>query len=77
VHHADGTLARSAGALTAGETVRVVFSDGSRNAVIDGPAPPIGAGQTSPAQAAPGEPRPAPRKKATGAASQAHQGDLF
>jgi exodeoxyribonuclease VII large subunit len=36
VHHADGHLATSAGALAAGETVRLVFGDGDRSAVIDG-----------------------------------------
>ena len=40
VHHADGSLARSAAALAAGEAVRLVFGDGERGAVVDGePAP--------------------------------------
>jgi exodeoxyribonuclease VII large subunit len=36
VHRADGSLARSAPALEAGEAVRLEFSDGERAAVIDG-----------------------------------------
>ena len=40
VHHADGTLARSAAGLAAGEGVRLVFADGERGAVVEGtPAP--------------------------------------
>ncbi len=38
VHHADGTLARSAAALSPGEVVRMVFEDGGREAVVDGAA---------------------------------------
>ena len=34
VHGADGRLARTAGALTAGETLRLVFHDGDRAAVV-------------------------------------------
>jgi exodeoxyribonuclease VII large subunit len=40
VHHADGTLARQAGGLGAGEAVRLVFQDGERGAVVDGEARP-------------------------------------
>jgi exodeoxyribonuclease VII large subunit len=36
VHHADGALARRAGDLRSGESVRLVFRDGERGAVIDG-----------------------------------------
>jgi exodeoxyribonuclease VII large subunit len=39
VHHADGSLARTAASLEAGETVRLVFGDGDRGAVIDAQAP--------------------------------------
>ena len=62
VHHADGSLARTAAALEAGEAIEVVFADGRRGAVVEG-----GAGL-------PSEPRrPAPRAKAKGP----DQGDLF
>jgi exodeoxyribonuclease VII large subunit len=53
VHHKDGRLVRTAGALNAGEAVKLVFGDGDRGAVIDGPA--------SPRRSA-----PAPRDKAQG-----------
>ena len=36
VHHADGTLARSAKGLASGEGVRLVFADGERAATVDG-----------------------------------------
>jgi len=36
VHHADGTLARAAADLRAGEGVKLVFKDGDRGAIIDG-----------------------------------------
>src|SRR6185312_15946682 len=39
VHHADGSLARTAGALKSGEPVRLVFADGERGAVVEGAAP--------------------------------------
>jgi exodeoxyribonuclease VII large subunit len=40
VHHADGALARTAGALVSGEAVSLVFLDGARQATVDGePAP--------------------------------------
>src|SRR5580693_9632381 len=38
VHHADGTLARTAADLRAGEGVKLVFRDGDRGAIIDGEA---------------------------------------
>jgi exodeoxyribonuclease VII large subunit len=38
VHHADGALARSSGSLTSGETVKLVFADGDRSALVDGRA---------------------------------------
>jgi exodeoxyribonuclease VII large subunit len=39
IERVDGRLARSAAALAFGETVKLVFHDGERAAVIDGPAP--------------------------------------
>lgn len=40
VHHADGSLARSAGSLEAGEAIELVFDDGRRRAIVDGePSP--------------------------------------
>lgn len=36
IHHADGTLARSAKGLGSGEAVRLVFADGDRSATVDG-----------------------------------------
>ncbi len=49
VHHADGALARSAGALASGELVKLVFLDGSRQATVDGePAAPRFAPSPSP-----------------------------
>jgi len=36
IHHADGALARRADALRPGESVRLVFADGERGAVVDG-----------------------------------------
>ncbi len=36
VHREDGALARRAGELKSGETVRLVFSDGERGAVVEG-----------------------------------------
>jgi exodeoxyribonuclease VII large subunit len=53
VHHADGTLARTAAELRAGEGVKLVFKDGDRGAIVDGEA-------RSPA-------RPAKRTATTGA----------
>jgi exodeoxyribonuclease VII large subunit len=38
VHHADGTLARTASELRAGEGVKLVFKDGDRGAIVDGEA---------------------------------------
>ena len=37
VHRNDGALVRSAGALASGDGVRLVFADGDKAAVIDGP----------------------------------------
>jgi exodeoxyribonuclease VII large subunit len=47
IHHADGRLVRSAGALAAGEAVELMFGDGRRGAVIDGrrPASPASPGR--------------------------------
>jgi exodeoxyribonuclease VII large subunit len=39
VHHADGALATSAGALSSGEAIKIVFGDGDRAAVVDGAKP--------------------------------------
>lgn len=39
IRHADGRLARSADALSAGESVHLKFHDGARAAVVDGPSP--------------------------------------
>jgi len=63
INRADGSLARSAASLAAGEAVRLTFADGERGAVIDG-------GEES---AAP--PKRAPAKKPAPAPSS--QGDLF
>jgi exodeoxyribonuclease VII large subunit len=38
VHHADGTLARTAAELRAGEGVKLVFKDADRGAIVDGEA---------------------------------------
>ena len=62
VHHADGALARSAGALKPGEAVKLVFADGDRGAVVDGGSGPVADPR-----------RPAPRAKSAGPG----QGDLF
>jgi len=42
IHHADGSLARSARGLASGEAVRLVFADGDRGAVVDGARTPSG-----------------------------------
>jgi len=65
VHKGDGALVRGASGLSAGETVRLVFVDGERGAVIDG-ALASEAHQKSPKSAAPRKPAP-----------PAAQGDLF
>jgi exodeoxyribonuclease VII large subunit len=73
VQRADGSLARSGGALSAGETVSLVFKDATRGAVIDGTPP-------APSTAAlPPEPAPAPKRLKAAAAkpSAPGQGDLF
>jgi exodeoxyribonuclease VII large subunit len=56
VHRADGTLARAAGTLQAGEAVRLVFADGDRGAVVDG----------EPRRAAPRKAEPPAAAKAQG-----------
>jgi exodeoxyribonuclease VII large subunit len=61
VHRADGAIVRSAGALAGGDGVRLVFGDGERGAVIDGPSP-------SPARPKAARPASEPRSG---------QGDLF
>jgi len=65
VTRADGSLAPNGAALGAGETVKLMFEDVTRQAVIDGEG-----GAPAPAPAA----RPAPKKPAT---PPAGQGDLF
>ena len=62
VHHADGALARAAGALKPGEAVRLVFADGDRGALVDG-----GTGLAADPK------RPGARAKLAGPG----QGDLF
>jgi exodeoxyribonuclease VII large subunit len=69
IHHADGSLARAAAALEAGEAVRMVFLDGERQAVVDGE---LGA-RADPASL---DPAPARRGKAAKPANPG-QGDLF
>lgn len=49
VERADGTLARSAKGLSAGEAVQLVFADGKRSAVVDGAGRPAKA-KTSPTE---------------------------
>jgi exodeoxyribonuclease VII large subunit len=68
VHRADGSLVRSAATPESGETVRLVFGDGARGAVIDGtpavlPAPPA--------------PAPRPARVARPPSTPSNQGDLF
>ena len=67
VHHENGALARTAAGLAVGETVRLVFGDGERCAVVDA---------ESPAEPTPTPRRPAARKPAA-PAEKAGQGDLF
>jgi exodeoxyribonuclease VII large subunit len=69
VHHGDGALARTAGALKAGEAVRLVFADGDRQAVVDGAA------GASPDLPAPNDPRPKTAKMVK--PPNPGQGDLF
>ncbi len=61
VHHADGHIARVAADLTSGEAVQLVFVDGARAAVVDGPSPAVDVSAR----------RPKAVQPATG------QGDLF
>jgi exodeoxyribonuclease VII large subunit len=69
VHHADGSLARSAAALASGEGVKLVFADGSRGAVVDGePA----MATSLPAQAA-----TPPKRSPRASKVPENQGDLF
>ncbi len=64
VNRADGALARSAEALSAGEAVRLTFADGCRSAVIAG-------GETAP------PPRKPPAKKPSPVSGAGGQGSLF
>jgi exodeoxyribonuclease VII large subunit len=52
VERAEGRLVRSAAALNSGEAVKLVFHDGDRAAVIDGPAPQVQARQVQAGKAA-------------------------
>jgi exodeoxyribonuclease VII large subunit len=63
VHRRDGALVREAGGLAAGEGVRLVFADGTRDATIDGGPPPPAARRR--------------REGETGAADDKPQGSLF
>ncbi|WP_409516150.1 exodeoxyribonuclease VII large subunit, partial [Brevundimonas sp.] len=64
IEDADGAMIASASALSPGQVVQIVFSDGAKGATIDG--------ESSTPRAAPA-PKPAPRPKAL----PANQGDLF
>jgi exodeoxyribonuclease VII large subunit len=64
IEDAKGAMIASAAALSPGQAVRIVFSDGAKDATIDGEG---GAPRIVPA------PKPAPRPKA----APAGQGDLF
>jgi exodeoxyribonuclease VII large subunit len=55
IHHASGRLVRNAGAVEAGEAVKLVFVDGERGAVIDGPAPRASRAKAKPAAPAQGD----------------------
>jgi exodeoxyribonuclease VII large subunit len=65
---ADGSLTPKGADLVAGETVRLMFEDVTREAVIDG------RGAVPPAPTAPAAPRAAPKKAVS---PPAGQGDLF
>ncbi len=65
VHHADGSLARSAQALCSGEVVRLVFADGARDAVVEEPS------EVASAR------RPTQKPRRPVLAAPAGQGDLF
>jgi exodeoxyribonuclease VII large subunit len=69
IHHADGSLARTAAALAAGEAVRMVFLDGKRQAVVDGE--PGAKAEPAPADQAPAKRGKGPKPPNPG------QGDLF
>ncbi len=80
MHHADGRLAREAGALAAGEPVTLKFRDGERAAVIDGapgPAVPGPSAGQAPAQSPSQGASRAAAKPRPGASAGAGQGDLF
>jgi exodeoxyribonuclease VII large subunit len=61
VEDADGGWIASAAGLTAGQSIKLIFGDGAKGAIVEG------------AEARPAAPRPAPRPKA----SPPGQGDLF
>jgi exodeoxyribonuclease VII large subunit len=71
VHRADGSLARSAHVLGSGESVRLVFADGDRGAVIDAAA------ASSPSPPMPARAAPAPRKAVKPSKAPPNQGELF
>ena len=86
VHHADGALARSGLGLRSGEMVSLVFLDATRQATVDGEAPPppptVPLPQGGRVQASAGQDLPpqgeVPAKRGKGAAkSSPGQGDLF
>lgn len=70
VHRADGGLVREGASLSAGESVRLVFADTARDAVIEGTA------GSAPSPAAP-TPAPARAPRSRPAAAPPNQGDLF
>ena len=55
VHHADGALARTAGALKSGEAIRLVFLDGDRQATVDGTPAAASPARKGPAKGDPGQ----------------------
>jgi exodeoxyribonuclease VII large subunit len=69
VTRADGSLTPNGAALSAGETVNLMFEDATRQAVIDGQG---SAPASTPSAAV--QPRPAPKRPAS---PPAGQGDLF
>ena len=71
VRKGDGTLARSAADLAAGERVNLKFKSGDRDAVIDGEGGFVPPPTTTPAPAPAPKPRPKPASPST------KQGDLF
>ncbi len=73
VHRTDGHLVREGASLASGETVRLVFADTSREAVIDGQ----GGGPDAPAPAPPPRTPHMPRARRATSPGPSEQGDLF